>query len=32
MDRFLIAQAMVEEMTIVTADESFAGYSARLLW
>jgi PIN domain nuclease of toxin-antitoxin system len=32
MDRFLIAQAIVEEMTIVTADRSFDSYSARLLW
>lgn len=32
MDRFLIAQAIVEDMTIVTADGSFANYPARLLW
>jgi PIN domain nuclease of toxin-antitoxin system len=32
MDRFLIAQAIVEDMTIVTADRSFAAYAAQLLW
>lgn len=32
MDRFLIGQAIVEDMTIVTADGSFASYSAKLLW
>ena len=31
-DRFLIGQAIVEDMTIVTADGSFASYSAKLLW
>jgi PIN domain nuclease of toxin-antitoxin system len=32
MDRFLIGQAIVEDMTIVTADDAFASYSARLMW
>jgi PIN domain nuclease of toxin-antitoxin system len=32
MDRFLIAQAIVEDMTIVTADDAFGSYAARLLW
>ena len=32
MDRFLIAQALVEDMTIVTADTAFVRYSAKLLW
>jgi PIN domain nuclease of toxin-antitoxin system len=32
MDRFLIAQAIVEDMTIVTTDGSFSSYTARLLW
>ena len=32
MDRFLIAQAIVEDMTIVTIDRVFANYSAKLLW
>ena len=32
MDRFLIAQAIVEDMTIVTVDRVFANYSAKLLW
>jgi PIN domain nuclease of toxin-antitoxin system len=31
-DRFLIAQAIVDDMTIVTADGSFGSYAARLLW
>jgi PIN domain nuclease of toxin-antitoxin system len=31
-DRFLIAQAIVEDMTIVTADGNFTGYTAKLLW
>jgi PIN domain nuclease of toxin-antitoxin system len=32
MDRFLIGQAIVEDMTIVTADRAFASYSVKLLW
>ena len=32
MDRFLIGQALVEAMTIVTADGAFASYAAKLLW
>ncbi len=32
MDRFLIGQALAEDMTIVTADGAFASYSAKLLW
>jgi PIN domain nuclease of toxin-antitoxin system len=32
MDRFLIGQAIVEDMTIVTADGVFTSYTARLLW
>jgi PIN domain nuclease of toxin-antitoxin system len=32
MDRLLIAQAIVEDMTIVTADAVFRSYTARLLW
>jgi PIN domain nuclease of toxin-antitoxin system len=32
MDRFLIGQAIAEDMTIVTADRVFASYSVRLLW
>jgi len=32
MDRFLIGQAIVEDMTIVTVDGAFASYSAKLLW
>ncbi len=32
MDRFLIAQALAEDMTIVTADVAFTNYSAKLLW
>ncbi len=32
MDRFLIGQALVEDMTIVTTDGAFASYPARLLW
>ena len=31
MDRFLIGQAIVEDMTIVTVDGAFASYSAKLL-
>lgn len=32
MDRFLIGQAIVEDMTIVTADAAFASCAAKLLW
>ena len=32
MDRFLIGQAIVEDMTIVTIDGAFASYTAKLLW
>ncbi len=32
MDRLIIGQAIAEDMTIVTADGAFAGYSVRLLW
>jgi PIN domain nuclease of toxin-antitoxin system len=32
MDRLLIAQAMVEDMTIVTTDSVFARYSAKIMW
>ena len=32
MDRFLIGQAIAEDMTIVTADRVFASYAVRLLW
>ena len=32
MDRFLIAQAIVEDMTIITADRIFGSYTAKLLW
>jgi PIN domain nuclease of toxin-antitoxin system len=32
MDRFLIAQALVEDMTIVTLDSIFANYEAKTLW
>lgn len=32
MDRFLIGQALVEDMTIVTVECVFASYSAKLLW
>jgi PIN domain nuclease of toxin-antitoxin system len=32
MDRFLIGQAIAEDLTIVTADSAFASYSAKLLW
>lgn len=31
-DRFLIAQALVETMTIVTMDGIFASYEAKTLW
>jgi PIN domain nuclease of toxin-antitoxin system len=32
MDRFLIGQAIVEDMTIVTTDPQFSKYAAKLLW
>jgi PIN domain nuclease of toxin-antitoxin system len=32
LDRFLIGQAIAEDMTIVTADRVFANYSVKLLW
>ena len=32
MDRLLIAQALVEDMTIITADGAFTSYGAKLLW
>jgi PIN domain nuclease of toxin-antitoxin system len=32
MDRFLIGQAIAEDMTIVTADGAFASYPAKVLW
>jgi PIN domain nuclease of toxin-antitoxin system len=32
MDRLLIGQAIVEDLTIVTVDGAFASYSAKLLW
>ncbi|WP_428485241.1 type II toxin-antitoxin system VapC family toxin [Rhodopila sp.] len=32
MDRFLIAQATVEDMTIVTTDNIFGSYAVKLLW
>ena len=32
MDRFLIAQAIVEDMTIITIDKNFTSYAARTLW
>jgi PIN domain nuclease of toxin-antitoxin system len=31
-DRILIAQAMVERMTLVSADAKFAAYSVSILW
>lgn len=31
-DRLLIAQAMTEKMTLVTADKEFKKYGVRLLW
>jgi PIN domain nuclease of toxin-antitoxin system len=31
-DRFLIGQAIVEDMTIITADGAFASYSVKMLW
>lgn len=32
MDRLLIAQAIVEDMTIVTMDGVFARYATRIMW
>lgn len=32
MDRFIIAQAVAEDMTIVTADAAFARYEVKCLW
>lgn len=32
LDRLLIGQAIVEDMTIITADSAFASYTAKLLW
>ena len=32
MDRFLIGQALVEDMTIITVDGAFVSYAAKLLW
>jgi PIN domain nuclease of toxin-antitoxin system len=31
-DRLIIAQAMTEEMTVLTADRAFAKYSVDVLW
>ena len=31
-DRMLISQAMVEDMTIVTADRAFTDYDVKILW
>lgn len=31
-DRMLISQAMVEDMTVVTADPKFAEYGVKVLW
>jgi len=31
-DRLIIAQAIVEEMPIVSCDDTFENYSARLIW
>jgi len=31
-DRLLISQAIVENMTLVTADPEFAKYQVNLLW
>ena len=31
-DRLLISQALSEEMTILTADQKFAEYSAQIVW
>ncbi len=32
MDRFLIGQATIENMTIVTADGAFSSYNVKVLW
>jgi len=31
-DRLLLAQAMIEKLTIITADSAFASYGVKLLW
>ena len=31
-DRLLISQAIIENMTLVSADADFAGYQVNLLW
>jgi PIN domain nuclease of toxin-antitoxin system len=31
-DRLLIAQAMAEKLTIVTADSAFSAYGVKVLW
>lgn len=31
-DRIIIAQAIIEEMTVITADQAFADYSAQVVW
>jgi PIN domain nuclease of toxin-antitoxin system len=31
-DRMIISQAMVEDLTIVTADPKFSEYAVKLLW
>jgi PIN domain nuclease of toxin-antitoxin system len=31
-DRLLIAQAMTEKLTIVTADNAFSAYGVKVLW
>jgi len=31
-DRIIISQALTEEMTIITRDESFAGYGVKITW
>jgi PIN domain nuclease of toxin-antitoxin system len=31
-DRMLVAQALVEDLTLVTADRTLKGYQARVLW
>jgi PIN domain nuclease of toxin-antitoxin system len=32
MDRFLIGQALIEDMAIVTADGAFSNYGVKVLW
>ena len=32
MDRFLIGQALIEDMTIITADGAFSSYGVSVLW